>query len=301
MRRSRLIRERGFTLIELLVVIGIISLMISILLPALNKARAAASNVSCMSNMRQLGTAVLGYATDNRGKLPLGTYFSWPSGPTLAPAFTFPRSLIESKWLPVPRRVSLPILEYGGTPGIVFMTNALICPADRNDFAGSIKYSRPGKWRNATGPIVVSSGYANSFSFGGTEPRLVSSYWINHWAGPYGSNPIYQATLPDNVTRRPINFGFGSVYYVSGQAINRPSKGLNQSASAAQRWMALETDNAELPMMNIIFKHPNMSANFVYFDGHVESIRSSEINATWFTNWTPHRFVAGDERLIFQR
>jgi len=301
MRRGLPIRVRDFTLVELLVVIGVIALLISLLLPAPQRAKAAASNVSCMSNMRQLGMAVLGYATDNRGKLSLGTYSTWSGGPTLAPASVFPRSLFESKWLPTPTRVSLPTIEYGGAPGTFLMTNVLTCPADKNDFVGSIKYSRPGKWRNATGPIVVGSGYASSNVFGVGQPGLASSYWINHWAGPYGSWPYYQATLPDNVTKKSINFGFGSVYYQSGQAINRPSKGLNQSASAAQRWMALETDNAELPMMNILFKHPNMSANFVYFDGHVESIRSSEINATWFTTWTPHRFVAGDERLIFQR
>jgi len=63
-------RQRGFTLVELLVVIGIIALLISILLPALNKARRAAQAVACMSNMRQLGLAMQGYALENRNYLP---------------------------------------------------------------------------------------------------------------------------------------------------------------------------------------------------------------------------------------
>ncbi len=62
--------RRAFTLVELLVVIGIIALLVSILLPALNRAREQAKAVVCRSNIRQILTAVVGYTNDNKFYLP---------------------------------------------------------------------------------------------------------------------------------------------------------------------------------------------------------------------------------------
>lgn len=63
---------RGFTLVELLVVIGIIALLISLLLPALSKARNSAVRTKCLGQLRSLGQMVFIYAANNKGHMPIG-------------------------------------------------------------------------------------------------------------------------------------------------------------------------------------------------------------------------------------
>lgn len=62
----------GFTLVELLVVISIISLLVSILLPALARAREAGRDVKCLSNLHSIGIAMATHAADYDGRLPYG-------------------------------------------------------------------------------------------------------------------------------------------------------------------------------------------------------------------------------------
>jgi prepilin-type processing-associated H-X9-DG protein/prepilin-type N-terminal cleavage/methylation domain-containing protein len=69
----------GFTLVELLVVMGIIALLISMLLPSLNRARASARSVACLSNLRQLTFAYMMYANENQGSLLSPTTTTLPS------------------------------------------------------------------------------------------------------------------------------------------------------------------------------------------------------------------------------
>src|SRR5689334_18307951 len=78
--------KSAFTLIELLVVIAIIAILAAILFPVFAQARAKARQISCLSNMKQLGTAFMGYVQDYDETYPPVDYddpvlgrVSWPA------------------------------------------------------------------------------------------------------------------------------------------------------------------------------------------------------------------------------
>ncbi len=104
--------RRGFTLIELLVVIAIIAILIGLLLPAVQKVRAAASRTKCQNNIKQLALAVNNFASQ-RGVLPV--YGGVQTSGSANPSSTANKSLPYGSWL----LHAAPYMELGNLYDIV--------------------------------------------------------------------------------------------------------------------------------------------------------------------------------------
>src|ERR1041385_8371804 len=91
-RERNMSSRRGFTLIELLVVIAVIALLAALLFPVFAAAREKARATSCLSNMKQIGTALQAYLSDSDETYPM-IWFPDAAHPDDLPVYNWKRAL----------------------------------------------------------------------------------------------------------------------------------------------------------------------------------------------------------------
>jgi len=174
----------GFTLVELLVVIGVLTVLVSMLLPALQKARASANAVACMSNLRTLGTATQMYHQINKGRAWIDNAHKEWWLTILKPYYVNKNVLIcptaDQNYLLIPDGVGTAFTCWGPStlPGNWLANNrgsytfnlwaSSPKSAPSNNTAQSIKFPNP---RNAdTIPLFSDGSWVNAWPSSGDTP-----------------------------------------------------------------------------------------------------------------------------------
>jgi len=129
-------RRRGFTLIEMLTVIAIIGVLAGLLLPALNSARERGRRIACLSNMKQIGVAILSYAGDHQNHTPtaMGNSGSttWDAaltnGYTTAKVFQCPDDRRPSTPTKIPRSYGIIVADSNPASEYWIAGSRLTCP-----------------------------------------------------------------------------------------------------------------------------------------------------------------------------
>jgi prepilin-type N-terminal cleavage/methylation domain-containing protein/prepilin-type processing-associated H-X9-DG protein len=254
----------GFTLVELLVVIGIIALLISILLPALSRARAQAKTVQCLSNLRQIGIGSEMYKQQFGYSVP-----AWVVGKKTT--FT-----VDS------HQVNIPSDYFQTWPTILYNLNFIKCPtatsvSDAPVMTG-VFYCPEGNAEFFQGDLPTSTDSINSPRFAAayrligkenadpsTEVIIDSYYGMNASSNSSGNN--------QTINNAPSMGSFaGSTY----SPLVRATK-VKQSSSVAFIYDGTYFDpgRSDAATFRINGRHgrDRMITNILFFDGHADSAR----------------------------
>lgn len=231
-------RRNGFTLVELLVVIGIIAVLISVLLPSLNRARAAANAIQCSSNMRQIGAAFEMYANESKGWIPLATNNTDATYDSLLAKYAG-------------NKVSVTDLGLASVKSVVTGPNLFVCPSDefpRYNNCASRSYSR----------------------------ILFSSTGTSTQASPAVDPPYQDYTKP--FKKAGIRRGPEKVLLIEYQTSINLRGNNWASFIDGYLWRYAEFAFGPGYQSTYIGKYHRGGSNFLYFDSHVSFVRREPKN-----------------------
>jgi len=291
-------RSHAFTLVELLVVIGIIALLISVLLPALNKARQQANFVDCQSGLRQIGQALNIYVTENNGLLPWGDVRNGKAdGSTPWESGNLPNTTDEEySWywtFTLSQEIQGSLISKAD--GLVHNLSPIFRDTDTiqtNDFRYVNNYT--------CNPQIFQDNWESGYLQDGTpvppqskiqrklaniKPNNVFLVWCAPQCADWNNNAYEQATEIDG---NELTFGSYLFLNTPNPAVNynRPvisGGGISQSQNASQCIAYQKKFNIDLPpggnpispnvfKTHLRFRHLNNTAmSALCVDGHVET------------------------------
>lgn len=249
--------NKAFTLVELLVVIGIISVLVAILLPALAKARRSAMGVQCMSNLRQCAQGFMMYASENNNKIPAylcmgGHYTQWPKFMSWPYDVFNNQTSATSPVFVQPKVGFCPLNAYYGED------MAFAGPYNEQYGYSALIYNQ---WLP---PLNTGAPFQRVVNF--YNPRLGSSsdYWANGWFILWNLSQIQSTSslimLTDSYSDNPWGIP-GHMY-----AVAAPEGGYGYDGGI----QVLHGTGVGL----------NATANCAFFDGHVEAMTPKELRSS---------------------
>ena len=288
-------RAGGFTLVELLVVIGIIAILISLLLPALNKVRAQARTTQCASNMRQLALGVLQYTDRNKGVLMPARVIASTSNTIYPGGFFWADELAAQGFVPVSNAY-----VSGGSP--INTDTVFKCPEGIDDTVNfSTSYaSYPTDQRNN-----VVYKVADQF-FNGATPTteqwvIPTWYMLNAKPVVVGKTEVgatkdtpFQTFVPTDSTAITSDAALRSPLYKRNiSEIRRASEvAMIFEGNASNTYVSI---SANMTWQYMAARHGSKTnsgkdgnANVAYFDGHVSLVSTAPWTAQAITAVSPN-------------
>jgi prepilin-type N-terminal cleavage/methylation domain-containing protein/prepilin-type processing-associated H-X9-DG protein len=261
-RSSVVKRLTAFTLVELLVVTAIIAVLVSILLPAINKARQASQTVQCQSSLKDIGLGIIQHANTRMGRGPGGGQRTAPTSSSVGWQEILNCEYYKNTTY-VPRLL-------GGTT----VNFKLSCPV-----AGSAVFNTSARVyainTYLTGPKTSGPPVSYGLGMQHPQPDQMDSYYkifSSAWTFGGGGDYWYGAKLVkfrNPSTKIMVGESDRSDAYAGTADIS-----LNGPAGGYPAWSAARTVAPAYGSYS--FRHPNFRMNAVFFDGHAEAIPFSK-------------------------